>query len=51
MGSVFYPGLQEWVAINRATRIQVFYKERFSERTVAATIIQERWRLCKKRRD
>ena len=51
MGAASWPGVQEWVAVSRATRIQAFYKERYAERAVAATIIQERWRLVKKRRD
>ena len=39
------------MAVNRANRIQEFYRERYAERMIAASIIQERWRLCKKRRD
>jgi len=39
MGAPFYPRVQEWVAVHRARRIQEFYKERFAERVLAATII------------
>lgn len=39
MGVPFYTGVLEWVAVNRANRIQEFYRERYAERMIAATII------------
>lgn len=48
LGSIYYPGLKEFVASSRARRIQAFYKERFAEKCLAVQVIQKRWRRHRK---
>ena len=48
LGVPLVPSMLEYLANIKARRIQIFYRERYEERALAARIIQHRWRLNRK---